>query len=627
MKARFFNSSRRWFGILTFLISIFSAHAKDPSRAIPGSLPSHPGNVFLAGEPVVVAAPPGDANTWRMMNYEDNVVAKGEIKNGRVELGQLPVGFYKIVRGAGGQITNRTWLGVLEPLHAPTPETSPISTDLGMAWFFPSPKEKMEEVASLCQLAGMNWVRDRLLWNELEPQRGKFVPETRYDLSARVQSAAGLKVLQVTHVSTPWANPNGKRFPLDLRDFYYFYRELARRWENKVLAFEPWNEADISVFGGHAGSEMASFQKAAYLGLKAGNPNVIACQNVFAIRRAETLADFNDNKAWPYFDTYNLHTYEPLEKYPDVYAAHRAVSGGKPMWTTETSIHVKWKGDEQRKELSQADERLQSEQLTKTYALALHEGAEKVFYFVLPHYTEGKLQYGLLRANLTPRPGYVALAAVGRLLADAKPLGKLKADESVHGYLFDAKPDGEPANVLVLWADKETSFALPQNVKRCFDHLGRMVAMKGGVVPLTQAPLYAILSKETKLDLIAPPQPAKLLRDKPGNVVLQAILPETDIVLEKSAYKMAAGETKKFPVYVYNFGAEKLHGKLKVTAPQNWTAELSSTVELAPGDRKELTLTLCCPKTETWTEASLRITGDFGAGEKPVLALRFTSRK
>lgn len=41
------------------------------------------------------------------------------------------------------------------------------------------------------------------------------------------------------------------------------------------------------------------------------------------------------------------------------------------------------------------------------------------------------------------------------------------------------------------------------------------------------------------------------------------------------------------------------------------------------GERKELMLKLTCPKMENWTEGSIPISGDFGAEEKPVLALPF----
>ena len=199
------------------------------------------------------------------------------------------------------------------------------------------------------------------------------------------------------------------------------------------------------MFGGHTGSEMASLQKAAYLGLKAGNPKVIACQNVFAIHRAATLHDFDANEAWAYFDTFNLHCYEQLQGYPKAFADFRAVSAGKPMWVTEISVRVKWQGDEQLKELSDEDLRLQSERVTKTYALALHQGAAEVFYFMLPQYSEGTVQFGLLHADLTPRPGYLALAAVGRLLADAKPLGPAGADRTMlaRPISLSARPDGK----------------------------------------------------------------------------------------------------------------------------------------------------------------------------------------
>ena len=591
-------------------------------RAIPAALLSHPGNIFLAGENIIVAAPPGEVKTWRAVDNDGKVAAKGLLKNGMAEVGPLPVGWYKVVRGVG-HITNRLFLCVIEPLRAPTPLTSPVCIDVAMAWSYP--KEKMREVVNLCQLAGINRVRDRLLWEVMEPKRGQFVEAAnQYDFSAQIQTAAGLQVLQVGHVSASWANPNTKRFPPDLRDIYNFYREMARRWRGEVGAFEPWNEADISEFGGHTGSEMASLQKAAYLGLKAGNPNVTACLNVFAIRRAATLSDFQANEAWAYFDTYNLHHYEALENYPSLYADHRAVSGGKPMWVSECSVHVKWRGDENLKELGDDDLRLQSERLTKTYALAIHEGAQAVFYFMLPHYTERQLQYGLLRPDLTPRPGFVALAAVGRLLADAKPLGRVQVqNDSIEGHLFSAKPDGKPAEVLVIWSEGKETYELAKPPKACFDHLGRALGITNNVLNLDRAPIYAVLAEGERPSLIPPPKPAKLLPGKPGDVVLQAVLPEADAVLQRSAYKIQPGETKTVPVFLYNFGATSAHGRLTVTAPEGWKLGFPGETKLAPGDRKEIGLTLTSAAGKDFSEAEVRIRGDFGAAGQPVLALRF----
>ena len=131
------------------------------TRTIPHTLPTHPGNIFVVGEQIVVSAPPQALQAWRAVDYDGATVAEGRLDdNGRAWLGKLPVGYYELLSSAGHG-TNRVTLGVLEPLRAPTPLTSPIAIDVAMAWFFP--KERMAPLASLCALAGINWVRDRLL--------------------------------------------------------------------------------------------------------------------------------------------------------------------------------------------------------------------------------------------------------------------------------------------------------------------------------------------------------------------------------------------------------------------------------------------------------------------------------
>jgi hypothetical protein len=593
-------------------------------RAIPYPLPSHPGNIFLAGEPVAVAAPPGEVETWRAVDYDDNPVANGLCKNGMAEIGPLPAGWYKIMRDAG-QATNEVFLGVLEPLRAPTPLSSPIGIDVAAAWFYPD--ARLDGAINLCRLAGMNWVRDRLLWSEIEPRRGEFATHTRYDEAVRAQTSAGLQVLDVHHLSAGWATTNSARFPPDLRDIYNFYRELAHRWQGQLAAFEPWNEADIKEFGGHTGSEMATLQKAAWLGLKAGNPGLAVCQNVFAIHRLATLRDFQDNEAWPYFDTFNLHHYEPFENYPKLYQDFRSVSAGKPLWVTECNVAVHWKGDAKLQEPSEADLRVQSERVPKIYSMAIHEGAQAVFYFMLPHYVESQTQFGVLRPDLTPRPAFLALAAAGRLLADAKPLGRVRSeDPAVQGYLFAAKADGREGDILVIWSDHEATFVLPEPPVACFDHLGRPRSLTSSVLRIGRAPLYIELAQGSCPAMIAPPKPTKVLTGHPGTVVMQALLPDKDIVADQSAYHLAAGREMTIPIFIYNFGAKTVRGKLLVKAPDHWAAQMAPEVQIEPGGRQELTLRLTHPEMAGITNAGIRIHGNFGyGGGKPVLAFRLTS--
>lgn len=618
--------SRQKLALLVLTLVLLPAalvSAAGGDREIPKPLPDHPGNIFVAGEDVSVPLAGGEA--WSVIDYDGNTVIQGKAENGHAALGKLPPGYYEL-HVAGARCAT---IGVLMPLVAPTPETSPISIDVAMAWFY----DEVERpgVASLSALAGINWVRDRLAWKEMEPAKGRFVGLNKYDDTAHWQSAAGLKVLQVHHDSPCWANQDTKRFPLDLRDAFAFQREMARRWKGKVRAFEPWNEADIGRFGGHTGAEMAALQKASYLGLKAGNSDVIACMNVFALAQPTVLADLNDNEVWPYFDTFNFHHYTDTDAYPGIYSAFRTVSAGQPLWVSECNVPVHWSGDVQMQEPSETDLRLQAERVARVYASSLHEGSGQVFYFLLPHYCEGDTQFGVLHKDLTPRPAFLALGACGRLLAGAKPLGKLPtsspwltpAGQAMNAFVFRAWPDGEERDVLVAWTpapQAHLGLAVPLAV---YDHLGRAKKADAGIA-LTRAPVFVVFPKDTfRGILLQPPPPAPTPGDgKPSPIVLQALWPKDRVMPGRSAYGVSSEKRESIPVFVYNFGTNAVSGTLRVMAPAGWVVHLPVSIEIQPSERKELALNIDCRGGSAALVETLKIKGDFGASGTPVLSVR-----
>ena len=129
------------------------------------------------------------------------------------------------------------------------------------------------------------------------------------------------------------------------------------------------------------------------------------------------------------------------------------------------------------------------------------------------------VQFGLLRLDLTPRPAYVALAAVGRCLAGAKILGRWRPGQDVQVYAFRAKPDGQERDVLVVWAEKEVDWdgrgtttadwKLPSHLTLTgiVDYLGRS---RGTVfpTPLTSAPTFVFLPLGQAASLPLNPPPA-----------------------------------------------------------------------------------------------------------------------
>jgi hypothetical protein len=460
-------------------------------------------------------------------------------------------------------------------------ENTPIALDAAMSWFYSDPKQ-IRDACELAKMAGVRWVRDRGSWPEIETARGAWAGDTRYERAMHIEHEMGLKVLQVNHISPPWASKNATRFPEDLRDVHSFYRGLAKRWKSLADAIEPWNEPDIDMFGGHTGCEIASFQKAAYLGLKAGDPDAPVNLAVFAIDRAQTLEEFRANEVHPYFDRYDLHHYIRLPEYPRAYGRHRAISGGRPMWTTEFNLPVIW-ADEKTKEPSEEELRFQSYRVGKTFAQALHEGTEKAFYFILGDYVERNLQFGLLHRDLTPRPAYVAFAAVGRLLNGATPIGRIDlGDEKLKAYVFKTQVDGGERETVVAWSETNpTTLEIP-SAERIYDYLGRELP-RDAKVELARATLFIVLppggSKSLKVH--PPPAKAKWLEGKACPVVLQ-LLGQGDV--KQSAFRV--DQSKQLRLIAYNFGDKAARGKLKLEGATGDAGE----IELEPGGRVERTI-------------------------------------
>jgi hypothetical protein len=197
-------------------------------------------------------------------------------------------------------------------------------------------------------------------------------------------------------------------------------------------------------------------------------------------------------------------------------------------------------------------------------------------------------------------------------------------DASVRAYLFDTRPDGRASQVLVAWATNgEATLTLPAALEKMFDHLGR-VQPAMHTLKLTAAPQFAVLANGSarKIALIPPAQQPTVRRGEPSSVVLQALWPEDRIDLNLSAYRVPSEAPVKVPVFIYNFGNKPLHGRLNVAAPSGWTLNSPARLELAPQERKELVLMFENTTPQAKLPVHVRLSGDFGDGGKPVLALR-----
>jgi hypothetical protein len=192
--------------------------------------------------------------------------------------------------------------------------------------------------------------------------------------------------------------------------------------KGKLAAIEPWNEADLPSFGGETGSEIASFQKVATLGIKSVAPTTLVNLAPLAYANRGHLVELAANELEPYFDSYSVHVYDDVTRYPEILSLHKQVSALEPIWITECAQPFKAEG-----ELSSEGSRLQAESVPKVISSGLAGGASEVFHFILPYFQENNSMWGLFAKNGTPRPSFCALAAAGRFLAGAKYVGQVKS--------------------------------------------------------------------------------------------------------------------------------------------------------------------------------------------------------
>jgi len=597
-------------------------------RRVPVPVVGHPGNVFLIGEDVAIKIPEqmrAEAVAWSLTDDRGNLVCRGSIprESGSsgpqvVRPGPLNIGWYRL------EFSDRktkpigwTSAAVLARLATPVPQDSPICVDSATAWFAKDAPANQRALSRLAALAGVNWVRDRLKWEEIEPEPGRFRETTTYDSSATIHAEDGLKVLQVFHDTPRWAadDVDGRgRFPADLRIAYRSCKSLARRFRNRVQAWEPWNEANVRNFGGHAIDQMCSYQKAAYLGLKAGDPAMVVGWNALAGTPTEIHAQgVLENETWPYFDTYNTHTYDWPESYVDLWKPIRKAACGRPIWITEADRGVHSAGDPPWHDLPPRDERLKAQFMAHSYATSLFAGANRHFHFILGHYCEqgGKVQFGLLRLDHTPRPSYVALAALGRCLAGARCLGKwsIQGQPHVHVFAFRARPDGVERDVLVAWAERPgdwgnkgmttAAWALPKTVRvlDVFDYLGRSLSAKTPEQLSSAAHFVVLRSGDAEKLPLEPPKASEFRGGTPSSVVLQLRMPpaeKTDLSeqpwAEVHAHLVEADKPVNLELYAYNFGNKTTRGTIQFgSIPSGWKISGDRfEIALAPMQRKRL---------------------------------------
>jgi hypothetical protein len=258
-------------------------------------------------------------------------------------------------------------------------------------------------------------------------------------------------------VRTTDGQAHGNMPPRDPILAYRLANRLAHDLGDRARYFEVWNEPNIGFFMGRT-EDYAAVLKAAYLGAKDADPRFGVLIGSAAGTPGPFYDQVYDNNAGAYFDIYNQHWYggpDALFGFMESVRAQLAAHGiRKPMWMTEMGMRAYPGPDGGFTQV----EREQTSYLARAYACSFATGIARFHYFYLQEFLEGDVSlWGIIRDDQTPKPAYVALAALLRQLGEARCLGFRQTDG---GYLI-AFRRGPGDVVAMAWGKAGQRLRLP----------------------------------------------------------------------------------------------------------------------------------------------------------------------
>lgn len=652
-------------------MSVVLASFMVQAESVPAALSADaPGTVFLAGE-VLRFRPAGKASAsprWILRDWRGEVLRSGEWEKGKseLELEALPCGYYCLepAKDDGTPLAGARSFAIV-PVPNPNPNGFFAVDSAQSSLARPNksnpyqPANAFELVSEVARRSGVPMVRERLRWRDVESSPGKY-DWKQYALNADLLATRGVAVSGMYHDAPKWVNTNTEKLPGDLFALYQFNKKLAEQFKGKMKVWEFWNEQDHH-YSTESAWDYASALKAAYLGFKAGDPDLPVALGGIAIT---SLKPYNyvmmESGAGGYFDIFNVHTYQPLRDYPgllrNIHAFREKFSlTDRPIWFTESGSQAEGSGREDGpvkgfKAHSSEQELIVAEYIPKMMVYLQSLGVDRDFAFVLPPYNEqkGAKDWGLMRRDFSVKPGYVALANLTAGLGHAALEGEITVGDGIRAFLY-RQADGSQslAYFSISEIDVETNqpdrhfsdlgkrsfpLAVPGKSYRGADIFGTPFILEAEhgklVVPATR-----MIARLDGLSGLKPDLPFRAKRtamaapsvDFDRSIVYRVELSDDFELTAERDCAAVRKEKAAFKLQIFNFSDTALTGKLAISGGQ--TEGLPDAIRLPAFDKVELPLVFV-PEWDSEFHTKLRIDGEFnGRQTSPLVAPLFNFQR
>ncbi len=501
------------------------------------------GNIYLdSAPPVFQITAQFPEVAWQVYNLNGALVDSGTVSiasngQGSFPLPNLKLGYYTLELSAQavGQapVRLKTPFALLSDYDWDSVEDSPfgIAAHLHRESFGWS-----GDLTRLIKYAGAKTARGGYEWS-IEKSLGQYTFTPQPEKFMSYVEADGLKSMFVSGYNHPLYDDNKTPYTDAGRTGFANYVDAyIEHFKDQLVGVQVYNEFN-GGFGKRGNSPADSkpdyyykLLKATYEKVKENHPDFVVSGMVTAGVDLDWIEEVLKLGGMKYLDNIAVHPYRYgravlKDREPEGMAAElqqlkdliREYNEGelKPIWISEFGwpTHQASNG---------TDEKTQADFLARAYVIALSEGVERIVWYNLMNdglqadYNEHN--FGLVRFKddplgaHTPKPSYVAYAAMTRELTNAEFVEEETYGGDIKSFLFDQ--DGEPLRAV--WATENTNAVIltneplqitdmtgnteqfvPVNGKVYVTLNGELIYVKGNINGIAEDSTFAITGEES----------------------------------------------------------------------------------------------------------------------------------
>ena len=329
------------------------------------------------------------------------------------------------------------------------PHASPDAYTVGVCVHFVQRKGLLPENVRMMKDAGVESIRDEVPWDVVEQVKGKLVVPQRVDDYVNAALEADMAVMLVLDYGSRFYEKGTKpKAPESIAAFANYVRHIATHFKGRVRQYEVWNEWNIGI--GTATGEKGTPEgymnllEPTYRAIREADPDA---EVIGAVVAPQALGDgFFDKLVTlgltDHCDAVSVHTYN--------YAARPAERRRPEAWLAtmqriqklvrdntdgrSVPIYVTEHGWPTQAGNVGTPEQVSADYLARMYLLSRTlEDVGGIWWYDFqddgwsPQYNEDN--FGLVKANLSPKPSYFAFQAVARFLATATLEGRVETGD------------------------------------------------------------------------------------------------------------------------------------------------------------------------------------------------------